>query len=368
MRAAILQFTIFGLTISSSWANGHATPWRALLKGLHASGHTATFFERDVDYYAQHRDLDAPEFCNLVLYSDWADVLQRARVAARESDVAIVTSYCPDGLAACELVLSTGRPLRVFYDMDTPVTLGALEKDGLAVSGGARYLTPDLVPEFDLYLSFTGGPVLECLRSRWGARRTAALYGSVDPAVHSPVADPPADLRCALGYLGTYAADRQPALGRLLIEPARAHPEKRFVVVGSLYPPEVAWPPNVVTRPHLDPRDHPAFYSANRLTLSVSRRAMLEWGYTPSGRLFEATSCGTPVLTDRFPGLEDVFVPGEEILVAETTDDALGALDLADDALRRIAAAGRERTLRQHTGTQRARELVEACERVAQPC
>ena len=241
-----MRFTIFGLTISSAWANGHATPWRGLLKGLHQLGHCATFFERDVDYYAQHRDLATPDYCELVLYSDWASTRDHARAAIARSDVSIVTSYCPDGLEACRLMLDTPGPLHAFYDLDTPITLAALKTHGVAVPGNARYLTPDLIPDFDVYLSFTGGPILDTLHSEWGARRTIALYGSVDPDLHAPVADVPEELRCALGYLGTYAADRQPGLERLLVQPARNRPEDRFIVAGSLYPAEVCWPPNVV--------------------------------------------------------------------------------------------------------------------------
>ncbi|MBV9133560.1 MAG: glycosyltransferase [Chloroflexi bacterium] len=360
-----MNFVIFGLTISSAWANGHATPWRAVLKGLWHQGHSAIFFERDVSYYAQHRDLVEPEFCQLELYEDWDSVVSRASSALARADVAIVTSYCADGLAAARLMLDTHGPLHVFYDLDTPVTVAALERDGLAVKGGAEYLTAELIPEFDLYLSFSGGPQLDCLRERWGATRTAPLYGSVDPEVHAPVANPPEEWRCAMGYLGTYAADRQPALDRLLLEPARRHPRDRFLVVGSLFPPDVQWPGNLEPLEHLEPARHPAFYSANRLTLSVSRQAMLDWGYTPSGRLFEATSCGTPVLTDAFPGLDNFFTPGREIVVASTTDDALSALELSDVELGRIAAAGRERTLAEHTGDCRAQQLVSVCEAVA---
>jgi spore maturation protein CgeB len=360
-----VRFAIFGLTISSAWANGHATPWRGLLSALHRQGHACTFFERDVDYYAAHRDLTDPDFCDLVLYSDWASVLPRARATLAEADVAIVTSYCPDGLAACRLVLDAPSVLRTFYDLDTPITLAALQQHGLAVPNGAHYLTPELVPEFDLYLSFTGGPVLEKLKTEWGARRTAALYGSVDPSLHTRIDDPPGEFRCALGYLGTYAADRQQALDTFLIAPARERPEDRFMVVGSLYPPDIEWPSNVSTRWHLEPPLHPAFYSANRVTLSVTRQAMREWGYTPSGRLFEAAACGTPILTDRFPGLDEFFTPGTEILVADSADDALSALRLTDAELARIGAAGRERTLAQHTGSARARELIGACEMAA---
>ena len=360
-----MRFAVFGLTVSSSWANGHATPWRGLLKALHRDGHRVTFFERDVPYYAAHRDLPRPEFFDLVLYSDWSAVDRQAHQVVSQADVAMVTSYCPDGLAACRLVLDAPGPIHVFYDLDTPVTLAALDANRLAIPDGAHYLTPELIPEFDLYLSFTGGAILDELRLRWGARQVAALYGSVDPELHVPLVDPPDDLTCDLGYLGTYAADRQGQLEELLIEPARRRPDLRFSLVGSLYPDQIAWPPNVARRWHLDPADHPAFYSASRLTLNVTRQSMARHGFAPSGRLFEAASCGTPILSDWWPGLDAFFEPGKEILVAHSTDDTLAALSLSDAELRRLAECARERTLAEHTGACRARELLGACEAAA---
>ena len=336
-----------------------------MLKGLHRQGHSATFFERDVEYYAAHRDLSAPDFCELVLYEDWASIQPRARAAVRSSDVAMVTSYCADGFAACRLVLDTPGPRHVFYDLDTPVTLAALEKDGLAIGGGAHYLRPELIPEFDLYLSFTGGPILATLEHRWGARCTAPLYGCVDPEVHTPVSAPPEALRCSLGYLGTYAADRQPMLQRLLIEPAHRRRAQRFLVVGSLYPASVEWPANVMTHPHLDPSEHPAFYAASRLTLSVTRQPMRDWGYTPSGRLFEAAACGTPVVSDSWEGLEKFFEPGKEILVASSTSDVINAVTFDPEKLRRVGRAARKRVLNAHTAQHRSREFVQLLEAAA---
>ena len=356
-----MRFVIFGLTVSSSWGNGHATTWRGVLKALHRAGHSVTFFERDVPYYAAERDLPAPAFCELVLYDDWTGVLPRARSALAGADVAIVTSYCADGLAACRLVLDQAGALRVFYDIDTPVTLAELSAQGIATATGARYLTPDLIPEFDLYLSFTGGPLLDQLTTVWRARRVAPLYCSVDPEVHSPT-EPSAEFRCSLGYLATYSADRQPGLDRFLITPARRRPRETFVVVGSLYPAEIEWPPNVKRGWHLAPSEHAAFYCANRITLNVTRQAMVQDGYSPSVRLFEAASCGTPILSDWWPGLDEFFRPGEEILLARTSADAEAALDSSDAELTRLARAARERTLAAHTCDVRARELVAACE------
>src|SRR5581483_8528508 len=230
-----MRFAIFGLTVTSSWGNGHATTWRGLLKALRRAGHNVVFFERDVPYYAAARDMPEPDCCELVLYPDWQEVLPRASREVREADVAIVTSYCADGLDACRLVLDSAGPLRAFYDIDTPVTLADLASGGMASAEGAKYLTPDLISEFDLYLSFTGGPVLRELETRWAPRRAEALYCSVDPEVHFPV--PPRDeLHCVLGYLGTYSPDRQPKIEELLIGPARERPAECFRVAGSKYP------------------------------------------------------------------------------------------------------------------------------------
>lgn len=359
-----MRIVIFGLTVTSSWGNGHATTWRGVLRALHEAGHAVTFFERDVPYYASARDLAAPPWLELVLYDDWRSVRAEAQRTVAESDVAIVSSYCPDGLTAARLVLDQQRAVRVFYDIDTPVTLAALAADGIAVKNGARYLTPELIPEYDLYLSFSGGPVLDELRTRWGARRAAPLYCSVDPAVHAPVAADDA-FRCALGYLGTYSTDRQPGLERLLVEPAQRRAADRFWVVGSLYPADVRWPPNVAHHDHLPPRAHPGFYCANRLTLNITRQAMVQAGYSPSVRVFEAASCGTPIVSDRWPGLEGFLTPGEEILVADGAADVLDALACDDAELTRIARAARERVLGAHTCTHRAAELVAACEAAA---
>jgi spore maturation protein CgeB len=214
-------------------------------------------------------------------------------------------------------------------------------------------------------LSYTGGRALRVLRERLGARRVAPLYGHVDPDVHRP--SPRAQQYAAdLSYLGTYAPDRQQALMALFVDAARSRLALRFLIGGAQYPQDFPWGPNIYFVRHLPPAEHPAFFCSSRLTLNVTRRAMAEMGWCPSGRLFEATSCGTAVLSDYWDGLEEFFVPGEEILVAENTSDVIAALDLSDAELDRIAAAGRDRTLREHTSAHRAAELVRAVEAVGQ--
>ncbi|MDF3062357.1 MAG: glycosyltransferase [Microvirga sp.] len=343
-----MKIVVFGLTISSSWGNGHATLWRGLCKALARRGHAVTFFERDVPYYAQARDLAEVPGGELVLFRDWPEVRRDAERAVAEAEVAMVTSFCPDGLDASDLVLAAPHALRVFYDLDTPVTLSRLER-----GESLTYVGPRGLRDFDLVLSYTGGAALDRLRAKLGARRVAPLYGHVDPEVHRPV-PLRQEFAADLSYLGTYAADRQAALERLFIEPARRRPEQRFLIGGAQYPTDFPWTDNIFFVRHLPPADHPAFFSSSRLTLNVTRQAMAEMGWCPSGRLFEAAACGAAILTDDWDGLDAFFEPGREILVARSGDDTIAALGLSMIERREIAEAGRERVLAEHTSDRRA--------------
>jgi spore maturation protein CgeB len=347
-----VRLAIFGLSVSSSWGNGHATLWRGLCAALAAVGHRVTFFERDVPWYAENRDLAELPGGRLVLYPDWPSVLPTARRELAVADAAIVTSYCPDGIAAADLVLDSPVPVRAFYDLDTPVTLARL-----TAGEPLAYLGPRGLRDFDLALSYTGGAALDALRDRLGARRVAPLYGSVDPAVHQPV--PPSEAyRADLSYLGTFAADRQAALERLFVEPARRHPERRFLLGGASYPQDFPWTANIYFVRHLPPAEHPAFFVSCRLTLNVTRAAMAAMGWCPSGRLFEAAACGAPIVSDAWEGLDAFLEPGREILIADDAAAVGELLRWPDAELRRIARAARERVLAEHTAERRAAELV----------
>ncbi|UPK31396.1 CgeB family protein [Bradyrhizobium sp. 195] len=354
-----MRIVIFGLTISSSWGNGHATLWRGLCKHLVRLGHTIVFFERDTPYYAGARDLHELPGGQLKLFSDWEPVRPVAKQYLRDADVAIVTSYCPDAIAATDLILE-GRAIPVFYDLDTPVTLSRI------VAGEAvPYISPRGLRDFDLVLSFTGGPgILHEFRSRLGARHIEPLYGHVDTDIHRPVA-PQAHYSADLSYLGTYSDDRQRTLEALFVAPARNRHDLRFLIGGAQYPDDFPWSPNIYFVRHLPPSEHAAFFASSRLTLNVTRRAMAEMGWCPSGRLFEAAACGVPLLSDSWAGIDTFFVPGDEILLAKSEDDTLAALAMPDAKLRRIAQRGRERTMDQHTSEKRANELVALLERAA---
>lgn len=344
-----MKLAIFGLSITSSWGNGHATTYRSLVRALVRRGHDVLFLERDVPWYAAHRDLPELPFGRLGLYRSLTELRERFGAEVRSADAVIVGSYVPEGAAVGEWVTRVARGVTAFYDIDTPVTLARLER------GDCEYLAPGSIPRFDLYLSFSGGPILERLEREYGATRARPLYCSVDPENYYPE---PSPSRWAMGYLGTYCEDRQPALERLLLEPARRCPALRFVVAGPQYPATVAWPANVERIAHLPPGEHRAFYCGQRFTLNLTRADMLRAGYSPSVRLFEAAACAAPIISDPWEGLDGLFRPGREILLARGTADVMGYLvDLPEAERLEIGRRARERVLAAHTAAHRAAEL-----------
>lgn len=342
------RIVFLGLAITSSWGNGHATTYRSLVRALARRGHQVTFLERDVPWYAAERDLPAPPGCRTLLYRDLDDLFDHAGLL-RRSDLAVLGSYVPDGVAVGEWLLAEAGGVRAFYDIDTPVTLARLAR------GDALYLAPHLVRGFDLYLSFTGGPTLGRLERDWGARMARPLYCSADPELYFPEEVKP---RWDLGYMGTWSADRQPALDALLCQPAAAWPGGRFVVAGPQYPPELAWPANVARIQHVAPGRHRGFYNAQRFTLNLTRADMAAAGWSPSVRLFEAAACAVPIVSDPWPGIETLFTPGEEIVLAETPEQVLAALRAMPESRRHaLGQAARRCVLAAHTAEHRAAEL-----------
>ncbi len=342
-----MRLVVLGLSLSSSWGNGHATTFRALLRALAAGGDEILFLEREQPWYAANRDLPAPDFCRLAFYENLGE-LEEFRHEIAAADAVILGSYVAEGVAVARRLRNWARGALCFYDIDTPVTLAKL------AAGDHEYLSPDVIPLFDIYFSFTGGPTLARLRREFSARDAVALFCSVDEARYRPQR---VTRRWDLGYLGTYSEDRQPGLERLLLEPARRCPKRRFVVAGPMYPADIAWPANVERIEHLAPAEHAAFYAAQAWTLNITRADMIAAGYSPSVRLFEATACGVPIISDDWRGLETIFAAGQEIVIACDAEDVLAALAMPEAARDAVAQAGRARCLAAHTAAHRAAEL-----------
>lgn len=343
-----LKIIVFGLSITSSWGNGHAATYRGLLKALAALGNQITFFERDVPLYRENRDLSKVDYCRIELYKELRDLPRYTGLVAN-ADLIIVGSYVPEGAVVAEWITSTARGVTAFYDIDTPVTLAGL------ANGRIDYLTPNLIPRFNLYLSFTGGPALDLLERRYGSPCARALYCTADADLYAPVE---LENDFSLGYLGTYSDDRQPALDRLLIQPARVLKSERFVIAGAQYPPGLRFPKNVTRIAHALPAEHPSLYARQRFTLNITRANMIAAGYSPSVRLFEAAACGVPVISDRWIGIETFFSPDKEILIADAAEDVTTTIrDLAESKRRAVGAAARRRFLAEHRPAHRARDL-----------
>lgn len=352
-----LDIVFIGLSLSSSWGNGHATTFRALIRGLHAQGHRVLFLERDVPWYASQRDLPDPDFCRLAYYSGADELTNRFELAITSADAVIIGSYVPDGVAVIEAVAALSPKRLCFYDIDTPVTLAKLDRDD------EEYLALEQMSVFDAYFSFSGGEVLNRLERDYGARQAIDLYCSVDAERYGNTGE---GFQWDLGYLGTYSPDRQPTLERLLIEPARALPHLRFVVAGPQYPDTIDWPANVERIEHLPPQEHPSFYSRQRFTLNVTRADMIAAGWSPSVRLFEAAACGTPIISDDWRGLSELLPEGEAIFIARSTDDVVAALNAMNEQHRvAMSRAAYGRVMQSHTGSARALHLVSALERLA---
>lgn len=344
-----LKIVILGLSITSSWGNGHATIYRGLVRELSARGHDVLFLERDTQCCAANRDLPDPPHGRTELYASVKELKHEFAAEIREADFVIVGSYVPEGIAIGEWVTRIAEGATAFYDIDTPVTVTNL------IQGNADYISATLIPKYHLYLSVTGGPLLNYIEKHYRSQRARPLYCSVDATQYFPEQRP---LKWDLGYMGTYSEDRQRALNRLLLEPARRWSEGRFVAAGLQYPRTLRWPRNVKRFTHLPPGKHRAFYNSQRFTLNVTRASMIAAGFSPSTRLFEAAACGTPIISDFWQGIEIFFKPDEEILISHSPDETLIYLEeLSELDRRRIGYRARERVLAKHTARHRAAEL-----------
>ena len=354
-----MKIAVFGLTITSSWGNGHATTFRSLLKALHQRGHHIDFIEKDVEWYASNRDLPKPPFCTVHLYADWVTAAASLLRAIADADVILIGSFFPDAIDLTRRLLAHPHPLLFFYDIDTPITLAQLR-----AHGRTAYLEAALIPEYDAYLSFTGGPALLELTTRFHARDAIAFYCSVDSSIYHPTPAQP-EFLSALSYLGTYAPDRQPSLMHLLDETARLLPGQSFLLAGPQYPESIPWSPNLRRIIHLAPPAHPAFYSSSAFTLNLTRAEMIAVGWSPSVRLFEASACGAAIISDSWPGLDEFFTPGEQILLpADAAECASLLTDLSVEDRTRIGSRARDRILDEHTSQHRAQQfeaIVSSC-------
>ena len=339
------RFVFLGSSITAVWGNAHASVYRTLLRALVARGHHVLFLERLSEQFASVRDL--PTACGEVQFYGSVDDL-RARFArdVRTAHCVVIGSSIEDGAQISQWVLESARGVRAFYDLDPLNTLGSVNHS---------------ISDFDLYLSLTGGPQVVQMAAQLNRTYVRSLHCSFDPAWHTPM---DATKQWELGYVASDTPEERPMIEQYLLEVARRMPKGRFVVAGSICDDNRQWPSNVRRIAPVMNTHQRGFYAQQRFALNLTPASART--VAPHSRLFQAAACGTPIITDYWPGLDQFFEPGAEVLVAESPDDVVRYLCEVPDPVRKtLSARARRRLLRAHTPGHRARALERYVEEVA---
>lgn len=353
-----MKIAFFGSSLVSAYWNGAATYYRGLIRALHARGHSITFYEPDAYKRQQHRDIPDPDWATVVVYpGSGEEGVSRALQSARRSDVVIKTS----GVGVFDEwlereVLSLRRPgtLVLFCDVDAPATLERVHNDPTD-----PFL--QLVPRYDLVLTYGGGdPVVNAYKAL-GAKECVPIYNALDPSTHHPV---PPDPRFSadLGFVGNRLPDREARVEEFFLRAAELLPDRRFLLGGSGWH-DKPLPSNVNYVGHLYTSDHNAFNCTPRMVLNVTRDSMVRFGFSPATRVFEAAGAAACLITDYWEGIEYFFEPGSEVLVARNGEEvAEHVRTVTPEHARAIGQAAYRRVLRDHTYAERAAQLEEALE------
>jgi len=352
-----MRFAFFGSSLVSAYWNGAATYYRGLLKALADRGHSILFCEPDAFSRQQHRDLDDPQWAQVVVYPPDAAGLDHALAGARDADV--VVKFSGVGVLDAELehaVLAQrgAHQTVLFWDVDAPATL-----DRITANASDR-LRP-LIPRYDAVFTYGGGDAVVGAYLNFGARECVPIYNAVDPATHHPVPPVPR-FEADLAFLGNRLPDREARVEEFFLRPAASLPKRRFLIGGNGWQ-DKPMPTNVMDAGHVYTRDHNAFNCTPRAVLNINRESMARYGASPATRIFEAAGAGACIVSDAWAGIETFLEPGSEILLAENGDDVARHLMTLDEATaRRIGEAAKGRVLAEHTYALRAAQVEAALE------
>jgi spore maturation protein CgeB len=350
-----MRIAFFGSSLVSAYWNGACTYYRGIVRALDARGHRVTFYEPDAFERQAHRDIDDPEWARVVVYEprDERTVREavaaagRAEVVVKASGVGVYDALLEEAVAELE-----GPRARIFWDVDAPATLAAMEAD----PGNPLR---ELIGSYDMVLTYGGGQPVIDRYAALGARACIPVYNALDPDTHHP-APPRPELACDLAFLGNRLPDREARVEDFFFGAAEALPDRSFLLGGNGWEDRVAGLPNVRYLGHVPPGDHNSLNRSALAVLNVSRESMAANGWSPATRVFEAAGSGACLITDAWEGLEQFLTPGEEVLVAEGGAEVASLLAGLDrEQTREIGAAARERVLAGHTYDRRA-EQVEA--------
>ncbi|MFZ0490370.1 MAG: glycosyltransferase [Salegentibacter sp.] len=349
-----LKIAFFGSSIVSAYWNGAATYYRGIVKALHKMGHEVTFYEPDIYERQKHRDIDDPDWCEVIVYEkDEVSLRGLLRKASEEADVIIKASGVGafDELLEKEVAhMKKDDNLVIFWDVDAPATLDRIESDD-------KDPFRELIPLYDLVLTYGGGqPVIDAYE-RNGAKKCIPIYNALDTDTHFPV-EPEDKFEAALAFLGNRLPDREKRVEEFFIKPAENLPEKRFLLGGSGWG-DKQMPENITYFGHVYTKDHNAFNSTPMAVLNISRDSMARYGFSPATRVFEAAGSAACIITDYWKGIETFFEPDKEIIVAKDGAEVEKILsELTAEKAKEIGKAAYKKVLAEHTYQHRA-ELLE---------
>jgi spore maturation protein CgeB len=348
-----MKIAFFGSSLVSSYWNGAATYYRGIIKSLHALGHDITFYEPDAYSRQQHRDIEDPPWAKVVVYSvDGPDGLYEVLESAESADLIVKASGVGvNDSFLDQVVVEIQRPgaLSVFWDVDAPATLDRVQQDPSDPFN-------ELIPRYDMILTYGGGaPVVEAY-TRLGARLCVPIYNAVDPSTHFP-SPPDPRFQGDLGFLGNRLPDRESRVDEFFFKAASALPESTFVLGGNGWQDKQV-PANVRYAGHVYTADHNAFNCSTKAVLNVNRESMARYGYSPATRVFEAAGAAACIITDQFEGVQLFLEPESEILVAKDGEE-VGALlkKTTERQARQIGWKAQARILAEHTYAHRAKQL-----------
>ncbi|GGC78543.1 CgeB family protein [Chelatococcus reniformis] len=347
-----MNIAFYGSSLLSSYWNGAATYYRGLLRDLAGRGYRVVFYEPDAFDRQQHRDMDAPEWAEVVVYPASEEGLRRVIAEAAKADVVIKASgvgVFDDELLGGLVAASQPHAIRIFWDVDAPATLAELAR------------APDhplhrAFPALDLVLTYGGGDPVVAAYEALGAARCVPIYNALDPTTHGPAAPDPR-FACDLAFLGNRLPDREARVTQFFLVPAARLPQRSFLIGGNGWESR-AMPANVRHLGHVYTHEHNAFNATPLAVLNIARDSMAHVGFSPATRVFEATGAAACLITDAWEGIELFLAPGEEVLVARDGRDVAEHLEgLSAHRARAIGEAARRRVLAEHTYARRGAKV-----------
>lgn len=354
-KSRTLDFVFIGRSILSSYGNPRAELYRALVGELAHRGHRTIFLEKETKLGSAHRDMLRSPYCEVWTYRDADQLLDEYVSLLHGADVVLLGDGVAGASRIAGWIATEARCVKIYYDTDLARTFDSLCAD----KPDHECLQAHNIPDFDLYLSTTGGAALQRIRAEYDCPNVQPLYECIDPYFYYRTDEPK---QYDLGFIGNYNVNRGQQLDKMMLQPAQRTPNRSFILAGGDYPTDLGWPTNLRYLEHLPETSHVSFYNRLNCTLVLARPDRSALGHTPSKRLLAAAACGVPILSDHWVGLEEFFEPNRELYVVEDCHSVLESLYQTQQMDRvKLGNRARQRVLAEHSTRRRAEQFLDYC-------